>query len=75
MRYVIFNWLPHSAYTRNVRKEMAYRPQASFLPLAEVRGTGPVLPQKPSKRYEAELKKKADGELEAASSASAATAI
>ncbi|GJJ71328.1 hypothetical protein EMPS_03678 [Entomortierella parvispora] len=74
MRYLVFNCLPHSAYTKNLRKETAYRPQATFLPLAEVRGTGPVLPQKPSKRYEAELKKKAEEESETSSAAITAVA-
>ncbi|KAF9197640.1 hypothetical protein BGZ49_001829 [Haplosporangium sp. Z 27] len=41
-------------------KDVAYRPQATFLEYAENRGSTPVLPQKPSKRY-AEEKAAAEG--------------
>jgi len=39
---------------KNFAKAAEYRPQASFLPLTPKKGTAPVLPQKPSKRYERE---------------------
>ena len=39
-------------------KDASYRPQIAFLPQAPKRGTGHVLPQKPSKRYEEEQRKK-----------------
>ncbi|KAF9373854.1 hypothetical protein CPB97_000273 [Podila verticillata] len=51
MRNVIFNYLPRSIHSRNAIKDNTYRPQINFLPQCPNRGTGPVLPQKPSKRY------------------------
>ncbi|KAF9208690.1 hypothetical protein BGZ59_010490 [Podila verticillata] len=51
MRNVIFNYLPRSIHSRNAIKDNTYRPQINFLPLCPNRGTGPVLPQKPSKKY------------------------
>jgi hypothetical protein len=39
-------------------KGNAYRPQATFLPLTPKRGTSEVLPQKPSRRFEEEQRKK-----------------
>ncbi|KAF9355375.1 hypothetical protein BGX34_010500, partial [Mortierella sp. NVP85] len=49
MRQVVFN-LPAWVRLRGFVKSAAYRPQASFLPLIENRGTGFVLPQAPSHR-------------------------
>ncbi|KAG0380963.1 hypothetical protein BGX24_002183 [Mortierella sp. AD032] len=40
---------------RNFAKTLNYRPQASFLPRVPDRGIIPVLPQKPSTRYEEKL--------------------
>ncbi|KAG0013016.1 hypothetical protein BGZ81_001275, partial [Podila clonocystis] len=51
MRNVIFNFLPRSVHSRNAIKDNTYRPQISFLPQCPNRGTGPVLPQRPSKKY------------------------
>ncbi|KAF9142595.1 hypothetical protein BG015_000745 [Linnemannia schmuckeri] len=54
---VIFNWLPESIKMKGHIKGVEFRPQALFLPQIPVRGTGPVLPQKPSQRYQAEQAK------------------
>ncbi|KAG0015129.1 hypothetical protein BGZ80_010032 [Entomortierella chlamydospora] len=51
IRYIMFNWIPTSIKMKQFFKDAAYRPQASFLEYVENRGTGEVLPQKPSKRY------------------------
>ncbi|KAF9581480.1 hypothetical protein BGW38_001481 [Lunasporangiospora selenospora] len=59
VRHVVFNYLPKSVQTRNVAKGAGYRPQASFLPLIENRGKSPLLPQKPSRRYQEEQKRMA----------------
>ncbi|KAG0044154.1 hypothetical protein BGZ83_010599, partial [Gryganskiella cystojenkinii] len=58
VRYIVFHWLPQSVKTKALVKDASYRPQLNFLPLAPKRGTGPVLPQKPSRRYEEEQRKK-----------------
>ena len=42
---------------RQVFKDLMYRPQCSFLEQAPQRGSGFVLPQKPSKRFEEEKKR------------------
>ncbi|KAF9578771.1 hypothetical protein BGW38_005272 [Lunasporangiospora selenospora] len=49
-RHVLFNYLPTWIQLRSVVKDSAYRPQATFLPLAKKRGIVDVIPQKPSKR-------------------------
>ncbi|KAF9378065.1 hypothetical protein BGX21_003005 [Mortierella sp. AD011] len=51
MRKVILNLMPSSLTKMAVVKTLAYRPQASFLPKVEYRGSGRVDPQKESKRY------------------------
>ncbi|GJJ77179.1 hypothetical protein EMPS_09538 [Entomortierella parvispora] len=58
IRHIVFHWLPKSLMNRTVIKDASYRPQVTFLPLAPVRGSGPVLPQKPSRRYEEEQRLK-----------------
>ncbi|KAG0049879.1 hypothetical protein BGZ83_005310 [Gryganskiella cystojenkinii] len=58
MRYIVFNWLPDSVKNRQVFKDAMYRPQCTFLEPAPQRGTGTILPQKPSKRYQEEKKQK-----------------
>ncbi|KAK3807123.1 MAG: hypothetical protein JOS17DRAFT_822737 [Linnemannia elongata] len=50
-RHLIFNYMPMSVQAKASSKGMAYRPQASFLPLVADRGTCQVIPQKISKRY------------------------
>ncbi|KAF9144977.1 hypothetical protein BGX30_010799 [Mortierella sp. GBA39] len=57
-RHLIFNYMPMSVQAKASSKGMAYRPQASFLPLVADRGTCQVIPQKPSKRYLHEQLKK-----------------
>ncbi|KAG9066818.1 hypothetical protein KI688_012730 [Linnemannia hyalina] len=57
MRKAVLAWLPKSFEKSNLTKAGSYRPQASFIPQAPVRGTVPVLPQKPSKRYQEGLKR------------------
>ncbi|KAF9906106.1 hypothetical protein EC991_000974 [Linnemannia zychae] len=56
MRTVVFNWLPESVILKGNMKGVDYRPQATFLPQIPVRGIGPVVPQRVSKRYQAKLK-------------------
>lgn len=55
MRKVVFSYLPESVSIRGFEVKASYRPQAAFLPLAEVHGTGFVRPQKASRRYAEEL--------------------
>ncbi|KAG0203774.1 hypothetical protein BGX33_008916 [Mortierella sp. NVP41] len=50
LRSVVFN-LPNWVMKSTLTKEMAYRPQCTFLPLIPDRGTLPSVPHKPSKRY------------------------
>ncbi|KAF9087107.1 hypothetical protein BGX27_003011 [Mortierella sp. AM989] len=50
-RTIVLNYLPTSLMRRSYIQTMAYRPQASFLPKIEYRGSGRVDPQKESKRY------------------------
>ncbi|KAF9170400.1 hypothetical protein BGX20_009023 [Mortierella sp. AD010] len=54
LRKVVLNYMPKSIQRKSMTKDLAYRPQASFLPQASKRGTLNVLPQKPSKRYQEE---------------------
>ncbi|KAG0039982.1 hypothetical protein BGZ83_002669 [Gryganskiella cystojenkinii] len=58
VRHAVFNWMPKFMMTRTVVKDASYRPQLSFLPQAPTRGTGYIQSQKPSWRYEEELRKK-----------------
>ncbi|KAG0366596.1 hypothetical protein BC939DRAFT_482450 [Gamsiella multidivaricata] len=54
IRNVVLNYMPKSVQMKNTTKNLAYRPQATFLPLAPQRGTSPVLPQTPSRRCKQE---------------------
>ncbi|KAG0010191.1 hypothetical protein BGZ80_001696 [Entomortierella chlamydospora] len=54
LRKVVLGYMPKSILLKSMNKELSYRPQASFLPLAPKRGTMDILPQKPSKRYQEE---------------------
>ncbi|KAF9170398.1 hypothetical protein BGX21_010220 [Mortierella sp. AD011] len=54
VRNVVLNYLPKSVQLKSMSKDLAYRPQASFLPQAPKRGTCYVVPQRPSKRYQEE---------------------
>ncbi|KAF9989761.1 hypothetical protein BGZ79_004932, partial [Entomortierella chlamydospora] len=51
MRKVMLNFMPSSVINMTFVKTLAYRPQASFLPKIEYRGSGRVDPQKESNRY------------------------
>ncbi|KAI7832733.1 hypothetical protein BC939DRAFT_434200 [Gamsiella multidivaricata] len=51
LRHFVFNYMPKSVQRNHILKDSQYRPQAMFLPPAPKRGSGPVLAQKPSKRY------------------------
>ncbi|KAF9536820.1 hypothetical protein EC957_009602 [Mortierella hygrophila] len=51
MRMIVFNWLPESVMMKGGFKGVEFRPQASFIPQIPIRGSGPVLPQRPSQRY------------------------
>ena len=62
IRYMVLNWVPESVKAKDFQKTAAYRPQINFLPPAPPRGTIEVLPQKPSKRYQRELKEKQEEE-------------
>jgi len=53
VRTILFN-LPESIQAASQAKRCMYRPQAMFLPFVPLRGTGAVLPQPPSKRYQRE---------------------
>ncbi|KAF9156204.1 hypothetical protein BG015_006789 [Linnemannia schmuckeri] len=55
IRYLVFNFLPKWIQVRTFTQHVVYRPQASFLPVVEDRGSVASLPQKPSWRYQAEL--------------------
>ncbi|GJJ70238.1 hypothetical protein EMPS_02587 [Entomortierella parvispora] len=63
IRYGVFNLVPKSKRNEMMQKDAAYRPQATFLPLAP--STCFVEPQFPNKRYEAEQKAKQAAELSA----------
>ncbi|KAI1316803.1 hypothetical protein EDD11_009469 [Mortierella claussenii] len=50
-RYLIFNWVPKSIQTQQFLKDASYRPQCTYLPLVQNRGTVPVMEQRSSKKY------------------------
>ncbi|KAF9352022.1 hypothetical protein BGX26_010081 [Mortierella sp. AD094] len=54
MRKAVFNFMPSSLLRMLYVKSLSYRPQASFLPKIEYRGTGRVDSQKESNRYKRE---------------------
>ncbi|KAG0033415.1 hypothetical protein BGZ81_008501 [Podila clonocystis] len=60
IRFVIFNMLPGFAQRQIYAKWLSYRPQLSYLPQVKKRGDGPLVEQKPSKRYASELPKRND---------------
>ncbi|KAF9114615.1 hypothetical protein BGX27_010280 [Mortierella sp. AM989] len=59
LRKAVFNFVPNYMQQLTFSKMLAYRPQATFLPRVENRGTGKVDPQNESKRYQAEKAAKA----------------
>ncbi|KAF9084886.1 hypothetical protein BGX27_003686 [Mortierella sp. AM989] len=50
LRKLVFSYMPSLFRPKPNTKFFTYRPQASFLPMVENRGTGSVDPQKESKR-------------------------
>ncbi|KAG0278505.1 hypothetical protein BGZ96_002359, partial [Linnemannia gamsii] len=54
IRHVVLNFLPKWVFSLSFVKSAAYRPQVTFLPMVPDKGTIASLPQKPSKRYQAE---------------------
>ncbi|KAF9964528.1 hypothetical protein BGZ70_006325, partial [Mortierella alpina] len=53
-RHILLNYIPDWVQQRSFEQKAEYRPQATFLPLVQTRGTGHVLPLKPSRRYREE---------------------
>ncbi|KAG0279410.1 hypothetical protein BGZ96_001979, partial [Linnemannia gamsii] len=53
-RSIVLGYLPKSIQQKNTENGLRYRPQLTFLPQVEVRGTVPALPQMVSKRFLAE---------------------
>jgi hypothetical protein len=51
VRWVMTTVLPPSVHKQQYIKEVAYRPQAMFLPVVEKPEMVPAVPQKPCKRY------------------------
>ncbi|CAO3567027.1 unnamed protein product [Mortierella alpina] len=51
LRTIMLNYMPKRIQSMSFAKTSAYRPQIAWLPQVKARGTGPVLPQKPSRRY------------------------
>lgn len=60
LRFVIFNVLPGFTQRQIYAKSLSYRPQLSYLPQVPKKGDGPLVEQKPSKRYVSELAKQKD---------------
>ncbi|KAF9201127.1 hypothetical protein BGZ49_008640 [Haplosporangium sp. Z 27] len=55
-RFLLLKLVPKYFKEKSTEYTMSYRPQALFLPRIESRGTVPMTPQKPSKKYAAYLK-------------------
>ncbi|KAF9343790.1 hypothetical protein BGX26_005197 [Mortierella sp. AD094] len=53
IRHLMLSYAPKWFQQKNVEYEASYRPQATFLPMVENRGTLPVKKQKESKKYAA----------------------
>lgn len=64
VRHVVLNLLPRSIQNKQFSKDAAYRPQCTFLPRVPDKGTIPSLPQKPSRRYQAEIRAAAGASVE-----------
>ncbi|KAF9095610.1 hypothetical protein BGX23_000219 [Mortierella sp. AD031] len=56
VRHVVLNLLPRSIQNKQFSKDAAYRPQCTFLERIPDKGSIPSLPQKPSWRYQAEMR-------------------
>ncbi|KAG9319873.1 hypothetical protein KVV02_005923 [Mortierella alpina] len=50
-RHILLNYVPKWFKEKNLEYTASYRPQATFLPMVENRGTLPVKAQKKSKKY------------------------
>ncbi|KAG0227986.1 hypothetical protein BGW42_002488 [Actinomortierella wolfii] len=55
LRWAVINLIPQYFQERAIDKVNRYRPQANFIPMIPDRGIFPVLPRKPSKRYQEEI--------------------
>ncbi|KAF8940698.1 hypothetical protein BGZ58_005234 [Dissophora ornata] len=65
VRKAVFNWLPTTFEERSFIKSVEYRPQLTFLPFIDNPNNMPILPQKMSKRYAEEKKRKEmEGEMQ-----------
>ncbi|KAF9576453.1 hypothetical protein EC968_008748 [Mortierella alpina] len=53
-RHILLNYIPEWLQQRSFEQKAEYRPQVAFLPMVATRGTGHVLPLKPSRRYKEE---------------------
>ncbi|KAF9090102.1 hypothetical protein BGX29_011677 [Mortierella sp. GBA35] len=56
VRHMVLNLLPRSIQNKQFSKDAAYRPQCTFLERIPDKGSIPSLPQKPSWRYQAEMR-------------------
>lgn len=54
IRHVVLNFLPQWVFSLSFVKSAAYRPQVTFLPMVPDKGSVASLPQKLSKRHQAE---------------------
>ncbi|KAG0308430.1 hypothetical protein BGZ99_001146 [Dissophora globulifera] len=57
IRKVLFNYVPYAIHGRQFMKASSYRPQLNWMPQVPNHGTGYVLPQQPSWRYQKELER------------------
>ncbi|KAF9928110.1 hypothetical protein FBU30_002646, partial [Linnemannia zychae] len=58
-RHVVLNLLPRSIQNRHFNKDLAYRPQCTFLERIPDKGSVPSLPQKPSRRFQSGMQARA----------------
>ncbi|KAG0049673.1 hypothetical protein BGZ83_005507 [Gryganskiella cystojenkinii] len=58
IRHIFLHYMPQFAVDADLRKSASYRPLATFLDPIPFRGSGPVLPQLPSKKYQREQEEK-----------------
>ncbi|KAH7050388.1 hypothetical protein BKA57DRAFT_458580 [Linnemannia elongata] len=61
-RSIVLGYLPKSIQQKNTENGLRYRPQLTFLPQVEARGTVPPLPQMVSKRFLAEQQQQQEQE-------------
>ncbi|KAF9905668.1 hypothetical protein BX616_000960, partial [Lobosporangium transversale] len=58
-RFVLLKLVPKYFKEKSLEYTLSYRPQALFLPRIETKGTAPLTPQRPSKKYAVYLKAQA----------------